>query len=251
MKVCPSCGLENPSHAECCAECDADLSDVRPGRPMQQGPAKGHQQSQQPDYQPRSYQEQPPLPKKRHTLRNILIVLGVLVGVPAIIICVFVLAGVIGIGTEIAENLTDNPVGRFLTEGVTPDALLRKWGESADLGSLRVTVSAPVDDTANLGETERLFLEAGKKVVYCLVTIEKTGSTSYGYNVLSFTMYDSTGMRYDAFGVSTKPSLSTGDLLPGRTVAGAAAFSLPTASAPAYLDFAPGVLDSIAASWGR
>ena len=127
---------------------------------------------------------------------------------------------------------------------------LQKWEGTADLGDLRVTVSAPVDDTANLGETERLFLDEWEKVVYCLVTISNTGSQSYAYNQLYFTMHDTNDFTHDAFGISTKPPLASGDVLPGMSVKGAVAFDMPIDAVPAYVTFQREVFGETVALWG-
>jgi hypothetical protein len=169
-------------------------------------------------------------------------------------VLVFALVGV-GCGekppafTEVSEapsNLAAEPT--IATEVFDPFGL--KWGDAIGLGDLDVTVEAPIDDTANLDRTERLFLTEGAKLISCLVTIKNNGSEPYEYNMMCFTMQDAKGFTYDPFGVTSQPMLSSGSVLPGRVVKGAIGFELVEGAVPAFLSFQREVFGEAAASWG-
>ncbi len=138
------------------------------------------------------------------------------------------------------------------TETTTADMFSLAWGDTAEADGLEITVSAPVDDTANLDDVKKMLLTEGHRAFYCMVTLVNHGSDAFAYNALAFTLYDASGFTYDAlWPLSSQPKLGSGQLLPGRTVKGAIAYKLPTDAEPAYVDFRPGPLDTVKASWGH
>lgn len=147
----------------------------------------------------------------------------------------------------------DEPVGIVptSTSDAPSDPLAAKWGDTVDLDDLLVTLEEPVDDTANLGD-ESWMLSEGNKAVYCMATITNTGDEIYTYNTLAFTMFDSEGLTYDSLvAVTSQPELSSGDLLPGKTVKGAVPFELPEAAVPDYVNFQRDIMSNTEASWGN
>ena len=134
------------------------------------------------------------------------------------------------------------------TEATNP--LGQKWGATVTLQGLTIKLTAPVDDTANLSDAQRLFLTKGNKVMYCTALITNTSKETYAYNIMSFTLYDAEGQHYDAFGVVSVPTLGSGDLLPGKTVKGAVGFELPKTSHPSYVQFQRDIMSETESSWG-
>jgi hypothetical protein len=131
------------------------------------------------------------------------------------------------------------------------DPLHLQWGDTITVSGLKVTVEAPVDDTDNLGETEKLFLSNGdNRIFYCMVTIENVGTSAFDYSLMYFKLQDTDNFSYDPFGISSQPSLSSGNLPAGRTVKGAVAFELGPDSVPAFLDMQVEIFGSTVASWG-
>lgn len=126
---------------------------------------------------------------------------------------------------------------------------LHAWGFTVNLEDIEVRVKEPVDDTATLDEVEGASLPEGEKVVYVMVTIKNTGSESYDYSVLSFTMLDTEYGTYDASGVSTKPTLGAGELAAGEIVKGAAAFRMPLSAVPSAVTFARDPFGKPLACW--
>lgn len=234
VKICPHCHLKNPDHAQSCARCDADLWRVRAAEPRRQVTSE------------RSYQSQQDVPKKRHTLRNGLIVLVILM----------IAGGVVG-GTQATKDSIDTTPGLGLvlpeTEDSGPPVL--KWGEAAIAidGSIMITVSAPVDDTANLSEYEREYLGPGKASVYCLVTVQNAGPDSFTYNQLDFVLTDSSGLLCDVSELAfcSQPELHSGALPVDRSITGAITAVVPAGLTIGFVDYRPDVFGDVSASWGN
>ncbi len=153
--------------------------------------------------------------------------------------------------TQKSVVFLDSTTAKTTTTSEASGPRVEKWGTTVELPGLTVTVDAPVDDTGNLSDAELTFVDKGNKVMYMIVTIKNTGNESYSYNPLAFTLSDSEGFQYDSLGVMcSRPTLDTGELPPGRSVKGALAFEMPKKSHPSYVDFVPGFIGSIAATWG-
>lgn len=157
--------------------------------------------------------------------------------------------------TTSETGTTAGAPGTATTEVATTEAagaLNQPWGGTAVLEGLEITVAAPVDDTGNLDDiTREVMLEPDEKAVYCLVSIENTGDEPYDYNTLAFTMYDLEGNSYDSLMTPcSRPDLGSGQVLPGKTVKGAVAFTMPQAASPSYVVFQRNLLSDIEAKWG-
>lgn len=191
------------------------------------------------------------------------------ISVGSLIVAMIALAvaacGSSGAGVATTESTTATTLGEEVdvtavdstetTEAKSDDSnpLALPWGATVDLGDLQITVSEPIDDTANLDEIKRdMMLEPGEKAIYCMVTIANSGDESFSYNSLGFTMYDAEGLSYDSlFPVSSQAELGSGDLLPGKTVKGAISYAMPEGSAPDYVAFQRTIIDKTEAAWGE
>ena len=105
------------------------------------------------------------------------------------------------------------------------------WGEAVDVNSLTVTAEVPREDA------KAPFVDEGKKVVYCMVTIVNNGSEPYEYNALYFEMFDGESQPYYSYSSTSQPELVHGFLLPGRTIKAAVSYSLPESAEAATLIF--------------
>ena len=119
------------------------------------------------------------------------------------------------------------------------------WGEAVQVNHLTVTAETPKEDA------EAPFVDEGKKVVYCMVTIVNTGREPYEYNALYFEMFDAEGQPYYSYGSTSQPELVHGFLLPGRKIKGAVSYALPRLAEAATLTFAPvyGMAEQVI--WGK
>jgi hypothetical protein len=180
---CPSCGRENPAGSAFCNSCGGHLPPQQPVQPQDEAPPSGAPADRQRDRRP--------VPRRRGNRR--LLLLGLVAAVIVVVIVVAVLFG--------GDKKTEGAGAKTTAAADASDPIKQKWGGVADLGDLLVTVSAPVDDTANVDEWS---WTEGEKNIYCMVTITNNGDEAYSYNGLAFTMYDREGLSYDSFGTSSK-----------------------------------------------
>ena len=143
--------------------------------------------------------------------------------------------------TTVASTTTTLAPATTTTEATRVHA----WGEAVQVNHLTVTAEAPREDA------EAPFVDEGRKVVYCMVTIVNTGREPYEYNALYFEMFDAESQPYYSYGSTSQPELIHGFLLPGRRIKAAVSYALPRLAEGATLIFTPvhGMAEQVI--WGK
>lgn len=154
-------------------------------------------------------------------------------------------------GSGTSDGRSDGTAPKTAPEVKADDPMALPWGGTAVLNGLEVVVTEPLDETDSLTGFDAEFLDEGVRAFASVVTITNTGSEVYGYNPLSFTLFDTDGRTWDALmGTTSRPPLDSADLLPSKTVSGAIAFDLPVGVMPSYVLFQRDIMADTEAHWG-
>lgn len=170
-----------------------------------------------------------------------------------ILVVVAATASACGGGATAATTKDDSssPTTAKATTTEKADPMALPWGGTAELKNLTITVEAPVDETADLGEDAEWLLSEGGKAISCEVTLTNTGKDTYSSSTLAFTLFDTEGHSYDSLMSPTaKAEFPSVDVLSGKTIAGAVAFELPEGAEPSYMLFQPDIMSDTEAHWG-
>ena len=95
------------------------------------------------------------------------------------------------------------------------------------------------------------FVDEGKKVVYCMVTIVNNGGEPYEYNALYFEMFDAEGQPYYSYGSTSQPELSTAFYCRAAQIKAAVSYALPESAEAATLIFTAGLWHGRAGDMGQ
>jgi hypothetical protein len=149
---------------------------------------------------------------------------------------IFCLIFIIGCSSNTKPEVSNNP---SLQQTQT-----FKVGDSIQLGDYVLIVHGTADNVP-YEDTEYDRPEEGNKYFAVEVTVENKGSEANSYNPLDFTLQDSSGYTFEkTYTVSKEPSLSSGDLQPGRKVRGWITFEIPKTSSNLELIYKPDIFDS-------
>jgi hypothetical protein len=132
-----------------------------------------------------------------------------------------------------------------IADTTTTTALMLEWGEKGTWQDISVTVDAPqLDPTPE-------SVDAGNKVVYCMVKIVNNSKDPFDFNGLDFMLFDAAHEEYDNFGLTSKADLAEGTLAPGGTATGAVAFEMPESAAPSGVEWQPQTEAAPVLIWGQ
>jgi hypothetical protein len=124
-----------------------------------------------------------------------------------------------------------------------PKTKVYSIGQTIQLGDYYLTVEK--FNTNPKYEDPFNDLKEGQKVVAVDVTVENKGKEPKPYNLFDFTIQDKDGYTYEpSWNFTIKPSLSSGDLQPGRKVRGYITFEIPENDSGLELIYQPDWLDS-------
>ena len=119
------------------------------------------------------------------------------------------------------------------------------WGDTGKWQGVSVTAASPQNDPSPG------LVDAGNKVVYCVVSLVNNSPDPFDYNGLDFILSDTGHQEYDNYGLGSVPDIGEGTLAPGESVSGAVAFELPQAAVPAGLKWQPRAAAEPQLIWGE